>query len=268
MVLVAEESTAWPAVTGAVEHGGLGFTLKWDLGWMHDTLDYLGRDPIHRQFHHHELTFRAVYAANENFVLPLSHDEVVHGKGSLLSKMAGDDWQRRANLRLLFGYQFALPGKKMLFMGDEFGQIAEWDHESSLDWHLLDGDDHRGLARWVQRLNALYREQSALHRDEGGAEFGWISADDADQSVLVWRRGFGEGELVVLANFTPVPRDSYEIRGTGPGTWSVLVNSDDAAYGGSGYLGRTEFVTTEDGHGVALTVDLAPLALVVLGRLA
>ena len=270
VVLVAEESTAWPAVTGAVAEGGLGFTLKWDLGWMHDTLDYLERDPVHRRYHQNDLTFRAVYAANENFVLPLSHDEVVHGKGSLLAKMAGDGWQRRANLRLLFGYQYALPGKKMLFMGDEFGQDAEWDHEASLDWHLLDDADHLGVQRWVQCLNALYREHPALHRDEGGGEFAWISCDDTDQSVLIWRRGFGEGELVVLANFTPIPRAGYGVRGTAPGTWSVLANSDDLVYGGSGHLSHSAFSTTEDpvAGGVLLTVDLPPLALVVLGRLA
>src|SRR5664280_2104773 len=162
VMMIAEESTSWPAVTGDTEQGGLGFTFKWDLGWMHDTLDYLSRDAVHRRFHQGELTFRAIYAANEHFMLPLSHDEVVHGKGSVLARMAGDEWQKRANLRLLFGYQFTLPGKKLLFMGDEFAQLREWDHENSLDWHLLDSDLHRGVTRWVRRLNDLYRDHAAL----------------------------------------------------------------------------------------------------------
>jgi alpha-1,4-glucan:alpha-1,4-glucan 6-glycosyltransferase/4-alpha-glucanotransferase len=267
-VVVAEESTSWPGVTRAREAGGLGFTFKWDLGWMHDTLGYLVRDPIHRSYHQNELTFRALYAANERFMLPLSHDEVVHGKGSLLAKMAGDPWQRRANLRLLFGYQYGLPGKKLLFMGDEFAQSREWDHEHSLDWHLLDDADHRGVARWVARLNALYHAAPGLHRDDAGAEdFEWLSCDDAARSVLVWRRGRGPEELVVMANFTPVPRDHYGVPVPTAGTWKVVANSDDLDYGGSGYLTVSAFVAEDDGHGrLVVPAVLPPLALVVLER--
>jgi 1,4-alpha-glucan branching enzyme len=268
-VVIAEESTAWPAVTGEVDRGGLGFTYKWDLGWMHDTLGYLARDPIHRRYHHHELTFRAIYAASEHYVLPLSHDEVVHGKGSLLAKMPGDDWQQRANLRLLFAYQYALPGKKLLFMGDEFAQRDEWDHERSLDWHLLESPDHQGVARWVRRLNELYLEHPALHRDEHvEGSFGWLSCDDADQSVLVFRRVAGDDELVVLANFTPVPRADFEVVVPPSRTWTVLANGDDVAYGGSGYplpeVLDTDQAVSPTGH--VLRMALPPLAMVILGR--
>ena len=267
-VVIAEESTAWPSVTRPAADGGLGFTFKWDLGWMHDTLDYLQRDPIFRRHHQNELTFRALYASDEHYVLPLSHDEVVHGKGSLLAKMAGDDWQKRANLRLLFGYQYTIPGKKLLFMGAEFAQQSEWNHEASLDWHLLDYDDHLGVARWVQRLNALYGESPALHRDDrGGGEFEWISCDDAERSVLVWSRGVGDDSMLVLANFTPIPRDNYEVAATAA-TWVVMANSDDLAYGGSGYSSSAEFSTLEgdDPSRHVLRVTLPPLSLVVLKR--
>jgi len=271
VTMIAEESTAWPGVSASVEHGGLGFSFKWDMGWMHDTLIYLQRDAVHRKFHQHDLTFRAVYAADERFVLPLSHDEVVHGKGSLLAKMAGDDWQRRANLRLLYGYQFSIPGKKLLFMGDEFAQNSEWSHEASLDWHLLDNVDHRGVANWVQRLNALYREHGALHRDDiDHGQFEWVHFDDSEQSVLIWRRGRDDDELMMVANFTPVPRDNYEFRVSTATDWSVLANSDDTEFGGSGYL--VESVLTSNalvGHqgAYALRMSLPPLSIVVLGRL-
>jgi len=269
VAVIAEESTAWPAVTGPVADGGLGFTLKWDLGWMHDTLGYLEHDPIHRRHHQNELTFRSSYAGNENYLLPLSHDEVVYGKGSLLAKMAGDDWQRRANLRLLFGYQYTIPGKKLLFMGDEFAQASEWNHEASLDWHLLDNVDHRGVALWVRRLNALYRESPALHRDgRGGDGFEWLSCDDAAQSVLIWRRGAGDEEMVVLANFTPVPREDFDVAVPSAQRWVVRANSDDVAYGGSGYPVDAEPSSNEGAgdSGHVLRVTLPPLALVVLGR--
>jgi alpha-1,4-glucan:alpha-1,4-glucan 6-glycosyltransferase/4-alpha-glucanotransferase len=268
VIVVAEESTSWPAVTRPVFEDGLGFTFKWDLGWMHDTLDYLSRDAVHRKYHQNELTFRAIYAANERFMLPLSHDEVVHGKGSLLAKMAGDDWQKRANLRLLFGYQYTIPGKKLLFMGDEFAQSGEWDHERSLDWHLLGSVEHQGVARWVRRLNALYSDNAALHRDDASAEdFAWLSCDDASQSVLIWRRGYGPDELVMLANFTPVPRDNYELPITSSGNWTVVLNSDDHDYGGSGYLATREFSSSTNVHsGHVLSVSLPPLSLVVLRR--
>jgi alpha-1,4-glucan:alpha-1,4-glucan 6-glycosyltransferase/4-alpha-glucanotransferase len=270
VMVVAEESTSWPAVTGPVTDSGLGFTFKWDLGWMHDTLDYLAHDPIHRRYHQNELTFRGVYAAHESFILPLSHDEVVHGKGSLLAKMAGDQWQQRANLRLLFGYQYTIPGKKLLFMGDEFAQASEWDHDKSLDWHLLESVEHQGVARWVRRLNALYRDHAALHRDDASAgDFAWLSCDDAPQSVLIWRRGTGDGELVVIANFTPVPRDNYEFQVSPSERWAVAANSDELVYGGSGYLTSGEFTASADDHfGNVLRVSLPPLSLVVLRRVA
>ena len=268
VMMIAEESTSWPAVTGSTEHGGLGFTFKWDLGWMHDTLDYLSRDAVHRRFHQGELTFRAIYAANEHFMLPLSHDEVVHGKGSVLARMPGDSWQQRANLRLLFGYQFTLPGKKLLFMGDEFAQSREWDHENSLDWHLLDSDVHRGVARWVRRLNDLYRDHAALWRDDAsGDDFNWVACDDEEQSVLIWQRGPSDGQLMMIANFTPVPREYYDVAVSSSSNWTVLANSDDAHYGGSGYLARDEFLTSAAPSGAAtLHATLPPLSLLVLKR--
>lgn len=268
VVTIAEESTAWPAVTGPVHEGGLGFTFKWDLGWMHDTLEYLQRDPIYRRHHHGALTFRALYASSEHYVLPLSHDEVVHGKGSLLSKMVGDEWQKRANLRLLFGYQYTVPGKKLVFMGDEFAQTGEWNHDTSLDWHLRAQRGHEAVLQWVRRLNALYREHPALHRDEfAGEGFSWLSCDDAIQSVLIWRREVDGDELVVLANFTPVPRDDYKVAVGMGHTWEVLADSDDVGFGGSGYLASraiASFAPMPDEEFVRVT--LPPLAIVVLGR--
>ena len=267
VMMIAEESTSWPGVTASTEHGGLGFTFKWDLGWMHDTLDYLSRDAVHRRFHQGELTFRAIYASNEHFMLPLSHDEVVHGKGSVLARMAGDAWQQRANLRLLFGYQFTLPGKKLLFMGDEFAQGREWDHEQSLDWHLLHSDEHQGVARWVRRLNALYRDERALWRDDAqGDDFTWVACDDADQSVLIWQRGSGEHALMMIANFTPVPREFYDVAVSSASTWTVLANSDDVSYAGSGYLDRADFVADAHEGGATLHATLPPLSLLVLKR--
>ncbi len=268
VMLIAEESTSWPAVTGATANGGLGFTFKWDMGWMHDTLQYMGRDPVHRRFHQDELTFRGVYAAHERFMLPLSHDEVVHGKGSLVAKMPGDEWQALANLRLLLGYQFTIPGKKLLFMGAELGQWGEWSHERSLDWHLLERAGNAALRHWVARLNALYRAEAVLHRDDASwVDFDWLSCEDAAQSVLVWRRGEGERELVMVANFTPVPRERYEFPVTSAGAWSVLVNSDDRHYGGSGYAVGDDLVAHVGANGGnVLAMSLPPLSLVVLQR--
>ena len=267
-IMVAEESTSWPKVTHVTNDGGLGFTFKWDLGWMHDTLDYLARDAIHRQYHQGQLTFRAVYAGHERFMLPLSHDEVVHGKGSLLEKMPGDDWQRFANLRLLLGYQYALPGKKLLFMGDEFAQRSEWNHERSLDWHVRAYPAHEGVWRWVRCCNEMYSAESALHRDDaGGQDFSWLSCDDALQSVLIWRRGEGGQELVVVANFTPVPRDEYVIPVASSSSWRVLANSDDPEFGGSGYPTEVRTVEREGESGATVVrMSLPPLALVVLAR--
>jgi 1,4-alpha-glucan branching enzyme len=241
----AEESTAWPMVSRPTDAGGLGFGFKWDMGWMHDTLEYLRRDPIHRRYHHGELTFRQVYAYSENFVLPLSHDEVVHGKGSLLGKMPGDAWQRFANLRLLFGYQWAQTGKKLLFMGDELGQPSEWDHDASVEWHLRDDPRHGGIMRWVRDLNAMHRAEPALHAlDAEPRGFEWIDASDAEGGTLSFlRRGPSETDVVVVTlNLTPMPHDRFRIGLPDGGVWHEALNSDAEVYGGSGMgnLGRVE----------------------------
>ena len=266
---IAEESTAWPGVTRPVDADGLGFGYKWDMGWMHDTLEYLSIDPIYRPWHHDSLTFRAIYAQSEHFVLPLSHDEVVHAKGSLLGRMAGDEWQKFANLRLLYGYQFTQPGKKLLFMGGEFAQRSEWDHDASLDWHLLDSPAHEGISAWVRRLNDLYRSEASLHRDDlKGSGFAWIDCEDRAQSVLCYERRDDEGHVVVVvANFTPVPREPYLVGMPLGGRWRVLVNSDSPEYGGSGYPLPEYFDTTETpwhGRAQSASLVLPPLALVVL----
>ena len=210
-VTIAEESTAWPMVSRPVHLGGLGFGYKWNMGWMHDTLRYMSKDPIHRRYHHNDLTFGLLYAFHENFVLPLSHDEVVHGKGSIFGRMPGDRWQRFANLRAYYAFMFGHPGKKLLFMGSEFAQESEWDVDSSLDWHLLADPMHEGVRRCVSDLNRLYREHPALHQlDCDGHGFSWIDCNDRDNSVLSWMRKANDPEdfIVVVANFTPVPRKS------------------------------------------------------------
>jgi 1,4-alpha-glucan branching enzyme len=241
----AEESTAWPMVSRPTDVGGLGFGFKWDMGWMHDTLEYLRRDPIHRRYHHGELTFRQVYAYSENFVLPLSHDEVVHGKGSLLGKMPGDIWQRFANLRLLFGYQWSQAGKKLLFMGDELGQPSEWDHDGSVEWHLRDDPRHSGVMRWVRDLNALHRAEPALHAlDADPSGFEWIDASDADGGTLSFlRRGPSGADVVVVGlNLTPMLHEGFRIGLPDGGVWHEALNSDAEIYGGSGMgnLGHVE----------------------------
>ena len=267
---IAEESTAWPMVSRPVHLGGLGFGMKWNMGWMHDTLKYLSTDPVYRKFHHHQITFSLWYAFNENFVLPLSHDEVVHGKGSLLGKMTGDDWQRFANLRLLYGYLWTHPGKKLLFMGGEFGQWSEWRHEESLEWHLLEYAPHAGLRKWVQDLNSLYRSTPALYeRDFSPEGFEWIDCDNADDSVIVYlRRGRGSADWALVAcNFTPVPRENYHIGVPLGGRWVERLNSDATEYGGSG-VGNLGGVQAADlpshGHPHSLTLHLPPLAAIVL----
>ena len=241
----AEESTAWPMVSRPTDVGGLGFGFKWDMGWMHDTLEYLRRDPIHRRYHHGELTFRQVYAYSENFVLPLSHDEVVHGKGSLLGKMPGDAWQRFANLRLLYGYQWGQTGKKLLFMGDELGQPSEWDHDASVEWHLRDDPRHGGIMRWVRDLNALHHVEPALHAfDAEPRGFEWIDSSDAEGGTLCFlRRGSAKADAVVVAlNLTPMPHERFRIGLPEGGAWHEVLNSDAEIYGGSGMgnLGRVE----------------------------
>ena len=267
---IAEESTSFPLVSRPTYLGGLGFGMKWDMGWMHDMLAYMSQEPIHRKFHHNNLTFRMLYAFGENFMLPLSHDEVVHGKGSLLSKMPGDDWQKFANLRLLYGYMYAQPGKKLLFMGDEFAQWHEWDHEHSLDWHLLDQPMHGGMRLWVGDLNRILRDEKALHEmDFEPAGFSWIDVTDADQSVVsLIRRGRSPQDILVgVFNFTPVPRHNYQIGIPQAGRWLELLNSDAPLYGGSGQgnLGGVEAVPISmHGHRHSLTLSLPPLAVLFL----
>jgi 1,4-alpha-glucan branching enzyme len=236
--VIAEESTAWPMVSRPTYVGGLGFGMKWDMGWMHDMLRYMSNDPIHRKYHHNDLTFRMMYAFTENFVLPLSHDEVVHGKGSLINKMPGDDWRKFANLRLLFGYMFAQPGKKLLFMGGEFGQWREWNHDGGLDWHLLGSTPHAALQRWVADLNAAYRNIPAFYEldtDPGGFE--WIDCCDTEQSVVtLLRRSKSDPDRILVGafNFTPVPRFNYQFGVPAGGRWREVLNSDAVWYGGSG----------------------------------
>jgi 1,4-alpha-glucan branching enzyme len=271
-VTVAEESTAWPMVSRPTYVGGLGFGFKWDMGWMHDTLEYFSREPVYRRFHQGEITFRSVYAFDENFMLPLSHDEVVHGKGSLLGRMPGDDWQRHANLRLLLGYMTASPGKKLLFMGGELAQEREWNHESSLDWHLLDSPLHAGVSRWVADLNALYASTPALHElDCDPAGFEWVDLHDAENSVLAFLRlakpGSGAPPVLVACNFTPVPRYGYRLGVPTGGTWREVANSDAADYSGSGVgnMGAVEAENVEShARPFSLPLTLPPLGIVML----
>jgi len=268
--VIAEESTAWPMVTRPAHVGGLGFGLKWNMGWMHDTLDYLSRDPVHRKYHHSKLTFSIWYAFSENFLLPLSHDEVVYGKGSLLRKMPGDDWQKFANLRLLLGYQVAHPGKKLLFMGGEFGQWSEWYHEASLDWHLLEHAAHRGVQHWVRDLNRAYRALGPLfERDFDPGGFQWVDFHDWEKSVVSFlRRGRVEGDWVLVAcNFTPVPRPGYRVGVPRGGRWREVLNSDAPCYGGSGIgnLGATEAAPIPaHGRPDSLLLTLPPLSILFL----
>ncbi|QGG97147.1 1,4-alpha-glucan branching protein GlgB [Actinomarinicola tropica] len=266
----AEESTAWPMVSRPTYVGGLGFGFKWDMGWMHDTLQHFQRDPIHRHHHYHELTFRGVYYATENYTLPLSHDEVVHGKGSLLAKMPGDRWRQLANLRLLYAYQWAQPGKKLLFMGGEVGQLTEWSHEGSVDWSLLDDPGHAGISRLLGDLNGAYRSFPSLHQKDCDADgFRWVEASDTDNDVLAFLRLGEEGEDPVLAvfNLTPVVRDNYRLGVPRAGYWREVVNTDAEMYGGSGVgnLGGAESVPVPshgEYHSVVLT--LPPLGALFL----
>ncbi len=265
---IAEESTAWPIVSRPTYVGGLGFGLKWDMGWMHDTLEYMSQDALFRRYHHNKLTFRMLYAFHENFVLPLSHDEVVYGKGSLLGKMPGDDWQKFANLRLLFGYMYAQPAKKLLFMGGEFGQRQEWAHDRSLEWHLLDSGSHAGLQRWMADLNRFYRSEPALYElDSHPSGFEWIDCTDAESSVVsLIRKGRSTETIVLVAcNFTPVARPNYRIGAPRGGRWREVLNSDATDYGGSGWghLGGVEAVPIGlHGRPYSLTLTLPPLAAV------
>ncbi len=267
---IAEESTSWPMVSRPTHVGGLGFSMKWDMGWMHDTLDYMQADSVYRKFMHDRITFRQMYADAESFMLPLSHDEVVHGKRSLLDKMPGDRWRKFANLRLLFAWMFAQNGRKLLFMGGEFGQWREWDHDSALDWHLLEQDDHRGVSDFVAALNRLYRGEPAMHeRDLRRDGFEWIDCRDADQSVLsLVRHGNRRGdEVVAVFNFTPLPRDGYRIGAPRAGPWRVILDSDDRRFGGSSYR-KIDRAGTEkvEWHGRpdSFVMTLPPLAAIFL----
>jgi 1,4-alpha-glucan branching enzyme len=268
--VIAEESTAWPMVSRPTHLGGLGFGMKWNMGWMHDTLKYMREDPVHRRWHHGELTFSLLYAFTENFMLPLSHDEVVYGKGSLIGKMPGDEWRQFANLRLLFGHMWAHPGKKLLFMGGEFGQRREWNHDDQLDWWLLEGSDaHRGLQRWVEDLNRLYRSEPALYAaDFDPSGFEWIDGSDAEYSVISYLRKSGDGRvLLVVANFTPVPRESYLVGVPRPGRWRERLNSDATLYGGSGvgnHGGVESVPVAVHGRYHALNLRLPPLGILIL----
>ena len=268
VMTVAEESTSWPGVSKPTYAGGLGFGYKWNMGWMHDTLLFMGKDPIHRRWHYHQMTFGLLYAFSENFVLPLSHDEVVHGKGSILERMPGDRWQKFANVRAYYAFMWGHPGKKLLFMGQEFAQAAEWNADHSLDWHLLDIDEHRGVQTLVKDLNKLYRTEPALHQlDCDGGGFEWLEANDAENSVLAWlRKGkAGATPVLVICNFTPTPRKAYRLGLPAPGRWQEILNSDAGIYGGSG-MGNQGMIEAEEvaSHGKPFSAEitLPPLSTV------
>jgi 1,4-alpha-glucan branching enzyme len=264
----AEESTAWPGVSRPIEMGGLGFTYKWNMGWMNDTLSYIGEDPVHRKHHHDKMTFGLVYAFNENFVLPLSHDEVVHGKRSLLGRMPGDEWQRFANLRAYLANMYAHPGKKLLFMGSELAQYQEWSHDRSLDWNLLDYPMHRGMQTLVRDLNHVYRSRPALFaNDFDGAGFDWIDWNDRDNSVLSWIRYDRQGQAVIcVTNFTPIVRHDYRIGVPAAGSYVELLNSDAERYGGSGMHNSGMQASNESWHGKpsSLCITIPPLATLII----
>ncbi|MBN8949547.1 MULTISPECIES: 1,4-alpha-glucan branching protein GlgB [unclassified Rhizobium] len=266
VMTIAEESTSWPKVSQPVHEGGLGFGFKWNMGFMHDTLSYLGREAVHRKYHHNELTFGLIYAFSENFVLPLSHDEVVHGKGSLIAKMAGDDWQKFANLRAYYAFMWGYPGKKLLFMGQEFAQWSEWSEERALDWNLLQYRMHEGMRRLVRDLNFTYRSKPALHaRDCEGDGFEWLVVDDFENSVFAWlRKAPGEKPVVVITNFTPVYRENYNLHLPAEGRWREILNTDADIYGGSGKGNGGRVQAVNAGGGVQAIITLPPLATIML----
>jgi 1,4-alpha-glucan branching enzyme len=272
-MVIAEESTSWPQVTAPVHHGGLGFSHKWNMGWMHDTLGYVQNDPVHRRWHHRDLTFGLLYAFTEQFVLPLSHDEVVHGKGSLLSKMPGDDWQRFANLRALYGWMWALPGAPLVFMGAELAPWTEWNESTGLPWHLLDHASHRGVRDLMATLNHRAADWPAVwERDHEAGSFRWLEADNADESIYSFVRwdASGHRSIVCIANFTPVPRPGHRVGVPWPGDWEVVVDTDAPVFGGSGFRGdavvhrATTDVPWQD-QPSSLVIDVPPLATVWLG---
>ncbi len=270
VLTIAEESTAWPGVTRPTSSGGLGFDMKWMMGWMHDTLDYLKKEPLYRSYHQNQLTFSLVYAFAEKFVLPLSHDEVVYGKHSLINKMPGDSWQQFANLRLLYGYMYGHPGAKLIFMGGEFAQRHEWQHDHSLDWHEIENHDHRGVHTWVKELNKLYKEQQSLHQNNYSAEgFEWIDVSDNINSVISWARKANDEEdnLIFIANFTPVVRENYRVGVPVMGIYTEILNSDNLKYGGSDVLNNGDLETYPipmHGRQHSLVLTLPPLAVIVL----
>jgi 1,4-alpha-glucan branching enzyme len=269
VLMIAEESTAWPQVSRPTYLGGLGFGLKWNMGWMHDVLDYMSQDPVFRRYRHSEITFGLHYAFTENFVLPFSHDEVVYGKGSMLAKMPGDEWQKFANMRLLYGFMFGHPGKKLLFMGDEFAQWSEWNHDRSLQWHLLDNPIHGGMKRWVRDLNTLYRERPALHElDFDSAGFEWVDCTDSERSVISFIRHARnrEDQLLFVCNFTPVVRTNYRVGAPLGTAWKEILNSDAPLYGGSGqgnFGGLQAAPLPIHGRPFSLNMTLPPLSVVV-----
>lgn len=269
IMTIAEESTAWPGVSRPVDSGGLGFGFKWNMGWMNDTLRYMARDPIHRKHHHNELTFGLVYAFDENFILPLSHDEVVHGKGSMIGKMPGDDWQKFANLRAYYGFMWAHPGKKLLFQGCEFAQRAEWNHDQSLDWHLLEEAPHAGVQSLVRDLNQLYREVPALHQQDCHSDgFRWLDINNEEASVIAFERHSKDGEtVIVICNFTPSPQHGMRFGVAKAGFWSERINTNAEVYGGSD-MGNTGGVNSSPApcqqHPHSIEVTLPPLATLIL----
>jgi 1,4-alpha-glucan branching enzyme len=268
-MIIAEESTAWPMVSKPTWLGGLGFGFKWNMGWMHDTLDYMSNDPVYRTYHHNRILFSLAYAFTENFILPLSHDEVVYGKGSILGKMPGDAWQKFANARLLYGYMFGHPGKKLLFMGNDIGQWNEWNHDTSLDWHLLGDSRNKGLQRWVRDLNTLLRGERSLYElDSDSAGFEWIDCNDVARSVLSFiRKARAPGDvLLFVCNFTPVPRHNYRIGVPFGGYWREVLNGDAPLYGGSGQgnMGGVDASPLPmHGRQWSLSITVPPLAAVV-----
>jgi 1,4-alpha-glucan branching enzyme len=268
-MMIAEESTSWPQVSRPIYLGGLGFGLKWNMGWMHDVLNFMAQDPVYRNYHHNEITFSLVYAFAENFVLPFSHDEVVYGKGSMIRKMPGDDWQKFANLRLLYGFMFGHPGKKLLFMGDEFGQWSEWNHDASLEWNLLEHPSHAGLKRWVRDLNTLYRGEPLLHTmDFNSAGFEWVDCKDFQRSIISFlRRGQNQNDqLFFVCNFTPVVRQNYRVGVPLEGYWKEILNSDAPLYGGSGqgnFGGLSTVPLPIHGRPFSLNMTLPPLGIVI-----
>jgi 1,4-alpha-glucan branching enzyme len=272
VLTIAEESTAWPGVTASLDSGGLGFDMKWNMGWMHDMLEYFSKEPIHRSYQHRNLTFVLLYAFHEHFLLPLSHDEVVHGKAALLSKMPGDMWQKCANLRLLFGLMFGFPGKKLLFMGGDFGQWDEWQHEKSIDWNLLEHEPHKGVQRWVKDLNTLHTSEPSLHEvDFHYSGFQWVDFSDSASSIISFERKAyaGRESVYVVCNFTPVPREKHRVGVTDPGQYIELLNSDSAHYGG-GNMGNAGGVSSEavpiHGRPHSLSLTLPPLAVLFLKK--